>query len=133
MTTRRLTTAGRFWLAYCLLLLTMALGVVLSAHAQAANTATITFTAATQRTDGTTMTGAVSYEVWQGLKGATKTKVGTITGTSTTINTGLVGGSEYCWYIITREVGNANPSLPSNEACKAFALAAPNVVTITVN
>ena len=107
-------------------------GVMAVANAQAANTAVITYQAATTRTDGSTMTGAVSYEIWQGLKGATKTKIGTITSLQTTLTTGLLGGNEYCWYVITREAGNANPSAPSNEACKAFPIAAPNTVTITV-
>jgi hypothetical protein len=103
-----------------------------AATAQEARTATITFTAPTQRTDNSTITGALTYEVWQGLKGASKTRVGTISTTNTTVTSGLAGGAEYCWHIVVREAGNAAPSLPSNEACKAFAQSGPNVVTITV-
>jgi hypothetical protein len=107
-------------------------GVV--ASAQTPRTASITFTAPTLRTDGTTITGALSYEVWQGIKGGTKAKASTVNATSTTINitTGLLGGTEYCWHIVVVEAGNAEKSAPSNEACKAFPQSAPNVVTITV-
>lgn len=102
-----------------------------TANAQTARTATITFTAPTTRTDGSAITGALSYEVWQGLKGGTKTKVSTITTSATTINTGLVGGREYCWHVVAVEAGGGS-SVPSNEACKAFAVSEPNTVTITV-
>jgi hypothetical protein len=95
-----------------------------------ARTATISFTAPTTRTDGSTITGTLSYEVWQGLKGGTKAKAGTINNTTTTITTGLQGGREYCWYVIVVEAGFT--SVPSNEACKAFDLSSPNTVTITV-
>lgn len=103
-----------------------------TAQAQTPRSATITFTASTAHTDGTALTGALSYEVWQGLKGGTKAKVGTITATNTTITSGLLGGNEYCWHVITVEAGNPTVSAPSNEACKAFAQSAPNTVTITV-
>lgn len=102
-----------------------------TSHAQTARTAVITFAAPTARTDGSTITGALSYEVWQGLKGAAKGKAGTINNTTTTISTGLQGGREYCWYVIAVEAGGGS-SAPSNEACKAFSLSEPNVVTITV-
>jgi hypothetical protein len=103
-------------------------------YAQAARTAVITFPAPTTRTDGTTITGALSYEVWQGLKGGTKAKASTVNATSTTINitTGLLGGTEYCWHIVVVEAGNPEKSAASNEACKAFPMASPGVVTITV-
>lgn len=104
----------------------------IAASAQTPRTAVISYPAVTTRTDGSTITGAVSYEVWQGLKGASKIRIGTITSLQTTIDSGLVGGNEYCWHIIVREASNPLPSAPSNEVCKAFAQAAPNVVTITV-
>lgn len=103
-----------------------------SASAQAVRSATITFTAPTLHDDGTAITGALSYEIWQGLKGGTKTKVSTITSSATTISTGLLGGNEYCWHVIAVEAGNMVKSVPSNEACKAFQQSAPSTVTITV-
>lgn len=102
------------------------------AQAQTPRQAVVSFTAATGRTDGSTIAGAVSYEIYQGLKGATKVKVGTITTTSATLTTGLAGGNEYCWDVVTVEAGNPAVSVHSAEACKAFSLAAPNTVTITV-
>lgn len=101
------------------------------AFAQSANTATIEFTAPTKRLDNSTITGPLSYKVYQGIKGQAKTAVGTITTTSSTITTGLVGGSEYCWQVSASE-GTGPESALSNEACKAFALAGVTPVTITV-
>lgn len=115
-----------------LLLLVAALIVSTVASAQAARTATITFTAPTARTDGSAITGTLQYEVWQGLKGGTKALAGTINNTTATITTGLVGGREYCWDVVVVEAGNAAKSDHSAEACKAFALSSPNTVTITV-
>lgn len=128
-----MTYAKRFWVLYSLLIAVMAIGVLatMRANAQAGRTATITFTAPTTRTDGTSITGALSYEVWQGLKGGTKTKVSTITSSATTITTGLLGGNEYCWHVVAVEAGGGS-SVPSNEACKAFPQSPPSTVTITV-
>jgi hypothetical protein len=132
-----LTLAGalRALFVACAWLLLLGLAAT-AARAQTANTATISFTAPTQRLDGSAITGTVSYRVYQGLKGAAKTAVGTITGTSTTINTGLQPGTEVCWEVTALETiaGVAGPeSARSNEACKAFAPgSAPRVVTITV-
>lgn len=122
----------KFWWLYALLLGVMLFGCLQLAYAQEARTATITFTAPTTRTDGSNITGALSYEVWQGLKGQPKTRVSTITSSATTISTGLLGGNEYCWHVVSVEAGNSSKSAPSNEACKAFAQSGPNVVTITV-
>ena len=108
------------------------------AFAQTANTATIAFNAPPTRADGSAIVGALSYKVYQGIgKGTTKTLAGTITTTGLTINTGLLGGTEYCWQVTATEaIGTAAPgpeSPRSNEACKAFAPgSAPGVITITV-
>jgi hypothetical protein len=92
-----------------------------------------TLTAPTQYTDGTTIasSAAISYRVYQGAKGSTsKALVGTITSTSTTINSGLQAGQEYCWQVTA--VINGVESAQSNEGCKSFAFPTPNAVTITV-
>ena len=102
---------------------------LLSTLAQAQNTATIAFTAPASRLDGTAITGALSYGVYQGVGvGTTKTKVGTITTTTSTITTGLLGGTTYCWQITATE-GSGPESARSNEACKTFAASPPNTVT----
>jgi hypothetical protein len=99
--------------------------------AQQARTATISFTKPVQYVDGTAIAAStvVTYNVYQGAKGATKTKVATITGTATTINTGLQPG-ETCWQVTA--VANGVESALSNEGCKTFAWPATEAVTITV-
>lgn len=106
-----------------------------TANAQAVNTATITFSASTTYTDGTAYpSGAVvAYDLYQGVKGAPKVKVGTIV-SGGAVNTGLLTGIEYCWDVVTVvKVGTApvTQSDHSAEACKNFA-GKPGVVTITV-
>lgn len=98
--------------------------------ALAANTGTINFTPSTQNTDGTAIDGPVTYNLYQGIKGAAKTKVGTVAATGTTINTGLANGVEYCWEVTA--VARGNESARSNEACKSFPFGTPAAVTITV-
>jgi hypothetical protein len=132
---RRLTPAGRFWLVYLLIIALMAIGTVCSiAYAQAANTATITFSPSTAYTDGTAYpSGAVvSYNLWQGLKGAARVKVGAFS-SGGSITTGLLTGNEYCWDVTTvvTIVGSATESAHSVAACKKFD-GSPGVVVITV-
>lgn len=117
------------WATTALLALTIA---ATSAQAQTPRSAVIGFSRPTQYTDGTAVSAstALSYKVLQGAKGsASKPVVATITGTSTTINTGLQPG-ETCWQIVV--VANGVDSAPSNEACKSFAFPATEAVTITV-
>ena len=102
----------------------------LLANAQT-RTATITFSRPTRYVDGSTIpTGtAITYNLYQGAKGSTKPKVGTITGTSTTVNTGLPVG-EVCWQVSA--IANGVESGLSGEGCKTFAQPATETVTITV-
>jgi hypothetical protein len=101
------------------------------AIAQTPRTATISFVRPAEYVDGTPIasTVAVSYKVFQGARGATKTLVGTITATDTTITSGLQPG-ETCWQVSV--VANGVESALSNEACKAFEFPATEAVTITV-
>lgn len=120
----------------CALLLVFVAFAAQAQPAAAANTATITFTAPTARTDGSAIAGTLSYKVYQGVKGQAKAVVGTISTTSSTINAGLLGGTEYCWQVsVTETIDPAvsGPESPlSNEDCKAFAAAGVTPVTITV-
>jgi hypothetical protein len=102
-----------------------------AAYAQTARQAVISFAAPTKYTDGSSIPAsvAISYNVYQGAKGAVKPKVATITATSTTINTGLAAG-ETCWQVSS--VANGVESALSNEACKSFPFPATDPVTITV-
>lgn len=105
---------------------------LLATQARAVEPATISFQAPTKYTDGSAIEEgtAISYDVLQALKGATKVKVATITSTSATISTGLVAGSEYCFQVVA--VINGQASAPSNEACKLIPLPVPTAVVITV-
>lgn len=117
-----------------ILLVLAALLFAACAHAQAApNKATITFVAPATRLDGTPITGALSYNVYQGVgPGTAKTKVGTITTTSTVIQTGLLSSTNYCWQVTAFEGASGPESAMSNEGCKAFGASPPGTVTITV-
>ena len=102
-----------------------------AAYAQTANTATISFNAPTARVDGSPITGALTYKVYQGTAGQAKAVVGTISTTTSTITTGLLGGTTYCWQVSALE-GGANESALSAEACKTFPPSPPQAVVITV-
>lgn len=100
-----------------------------------ANTATITFSPSTTYTDGTNYpaSAVVTYDLYQGVKGATKVRVGSfVSGGS--ISTGLLTGNEYCWDVVTVvKVGTAaaEEGAHSAEACKNFK-GTPGTVVITV-
>lgn len=108
--------------------LVMALGM--AAVCSAANEATLTFSPVTEYTDGTSIPAGktVTYDVYQGLKGAARAKVGSIV-SGGKLTTGLLTGNEYCWHV--QAVVDATSSAPSNEACKRFQ-GIPDTVTITV-
>lgn len=100
------------------------------AQVEAANTGTITFTGTTQFTDGTTIpaTATKTYDLYQGIKGGAKVRVGSFT-SGGSITTGLLTGNEYCWDVVA--IVNGVESAHSNEGCKKF-IGVPNAVTITV-
>lgn len=117
-----------------LIFLAVVLLFCVTAYAQAANTATITFSPSTQYSDGTAYPSgaAVSYSLWQGIKGASRVKVGSVT-SGGSITTGLLTGIEYCWDVTTvlTIAGVTTESAHSVAACKKFD-GSPGVVTITV-
>lgn len=111
------------YFCFCLFLFsTLALG---------ANVATIQFTGPTAYVDGTPIlpTADKYYDLYQGLKGAPKVRVGTVIAGGQ-VTTGLLTGKEYCWHVVA--VVDNVPSAPSNEACKNFVGLVPGTVTITV-
>lgn len=116
-----------------LFILCMAFVSVAAAQTTNPRTATITFLPVTTYTDGSVIpsTVPVTYRIYQGVKGQAKTIVATITAPTTTINTGLLPGVEYCFQ------GSANTggveSALTNEACKLMPPLTPSSFTITVS
>jgi len=101
------------------------------AFAQAANTATLTWVAPTTYVDGTPVTAVLTYNIYQGVQGAAKTKSPTpVSGLTTTISTGLLSKTTYCWQVSASD-GAVEGAL-SNEACKTFPASAPTAPSLTV-
>lgn len=94
--------------------------------------ATINFTAPTVQTDGTPIpTGTVlTYNLYQSTTSGAEVKVASSTTLSITVNTGIVDGTTYYWYVTTSDTSGEGP--PSNEVCKTFHAALPGAVTITI-
>jgi hypothetical protein len=100
-------------------------------HAQAANQAILTWNPVTADTDGNPVTG-VQYNVWQGLRGAAKSKATTTSAVTLTIGSGLSSGSAYCWQVSAFTATNPESAL-SAEACKQFPpapAASPSALTV---
>jgi fibronectin type 3 domain-containing protein len=99
--------------------------------AQAANTVTITWNPPATMADQTAIVDptALSYNLYAGLKGATKTLYTTTKTPSVTINTGLSVGATYC-YQVTAYITSGVESALSNEACKSFLPPAPVVIQV---
>lgn len=101
------------------LLLLLAFGSFAASAQTAINSATLTWSAPTAYTDGSPIAEPLTFQVYQGLQGATKVKLGTpAAGTTRTISAGLLGGKTYCWQVST--VAASGESALSNEACKTF-------------
>lgn len=113
------------------LFLLLALLCAGAAHAANNGVATASWVAVTKNTDGSTITGAVTYNVFIGTQGqANKPLVATgITGLSYQA-TGLATGADVCFQISVSVVGEFDSAL-SNEACKTAAN--PTTVTVASN
>lgn len=99
-----------------------------------AGTATLNWTAPTKFTDGSSIAGAITYNVYKGLQGQNKALlVGGVT-TLTYSATGLVAGTTVCFTVTAVVAGQESD--PSNEGCKLIPLPVPNppsLLTITAN
>ncbi len=97
-----------------------------------APTASITFTAPTTNTDGTALTGTVTYDLFQGTSSGAEKEVATgLSGSPIAVNTGLADGTTIYWYVeAVNSAGNA--SAPSNEVCKTFPAGTPSSVVISI-
>jgi hypothetical protein len=99
--------------------------LVTGARAQTPRSATLSWVAVTKNVEGATITG-VTYNIYQGRKAATNTKVQSgLTATLMTLTNLLAG--ETCWVVTA--VANGVESAPSLEVCKSFPQVAPAVVT----
>lgn len=98
----------------------------------AAPVASITFSAPTTNTDGTPITGTLTYELFQGTAtGQEKLVASALAGSPISVKTGLADAVTYYWYVeAVNSAGNA--SAPSNEVCKTFPAGVPSAITITV-
>ena len=98
-----------------------------------APTATITFTPPTTNTDGTPITGALTYDLFQGTASGAEKEVATgLTGSPISVNTGLTDGTTIYWYV--EAVNSAGvASAPSNEVCKTFPAGTPSAVVISIS
>lgn len=104
------------------LLLFLLLAAVQPAIAQTTNyTATVRYTAPTTRTDGVPISGPLTYHVYEGARGGTKTRIATFTGLSGQVPNSAPGR---CFEVSAVE-GNFEGAR-SPEACLP---AAPNGVT----
>lgn len=118
-----------FWLLYFALYSLLAWGAISLAYA---DPAVISFQAPTTYTDGTPIPAgtAFTYGVYQAPQGQPLVKVATITGTTTTITTGLTPGATFCFAVTA--IINGQESAQSNQQCKLSAFPVPSAVVITV-
>lgn len=90
-----------------------------------AGTATLTWTAPTLNTDGTAITGAITYKVYGALQGQTKLLLGSPT--LLTFTHSPPPGGTWC-YDVTASV-SAQESAHTTEVCKLIPLPIPNPPT----
>lgn len=106
-----------FLAAFCAL----AVGVACAA----APTAVTSWTAPIANTDASPISGAVTYNLYQAVQGATLAKVqSAVTSTTVTVTAGLTPGSTQCFAVTA--IANGIESAQSNVACAAIPFPTPN-------
>lgn len=110
-------------------------GILVSAPALAVEPAVISFAAPTTFTDGSSIpAGTVfSFNIYQGARGEAKVKIATISTTGTTITTGLVPGTTYC-FAATAVVNGVESAqaVDAPASCKLTPLLVPGTIIVTV-
>jgi hypothetical protein len=128
------TRKGGFFSAalVALALVTSLAAPAMAQSAVAAPSAVLTWTAPTTFTDGTPITGTITYNVYQGTAANALTKVATgVTTLTDTISTGLVDGATYYWSVTA--VVNGVESAQTAPVSKTFSPGTPDgVVSLTV-
>jgi hypothetical protein len=104
-----------------------ALLALVALNASAANQAVLSWNPPTTFADGTPISGILTYNAYQGVKGQPKVKVtlASVLPTTLTVASGLQSGTTYCW-AVTALIGT-NESDQSIEACKTFPPAGQSV------
>lgn len=93
---------------------------------------TLSFVAPTLNTDGSAITGALTYNVLMGTASGAETLLTSgLSGSPITVTAGIVGGKSYYFEVTVTEAGFGTSS-PSNEVCKAMLTPVPGTVTITI-
>lgn len=96
----------------------------------------ISFPAPTKYTDGSDIPAGtpLSYNIYQGLQGQPKVKIATITTTGTTVTTGLLPGSTYCFAAtaVTAAGVEGAQSADNATSCKLTPLLVPGSIVVTV-
>lgn len=105
-------------------------GIAYFAQAQTVRTASLSWGAVTKDVEGNAITG-VTYKVYQGPKGGTKTVIRTGLTVTALVLSSLPSG-ETCWQISANIAGGGESGL-SNEACKSFPFLAPAAPTLVVD
>lgn len=122
---------NKFFLIHALFVL----AAMATCAVQAAEPAVISFTAPTKYSDGSDIpTGTqMSFNIYQGLQGQVKVKIATITTTGTTVTTGLVPGSTYCFAATAVIAGVEGAQTPDTAtSCKLTPLLVPGSIVVTV-
>jgi hypothetical protein len=102
------------------------------AAALAANSATITITPPTTNTDGSPITAAMVYTLYQGPTGAEVLVASGLTALTWTADpTKLLPGTKVCWKATATETGG-QASAFSTEVCKTFPQSTPIAPVISV-
>jgi hypothetical protein len=102
---------------------------LLAASQAFAATATVSWIAPTTNTNGTAISGALTYNVYQN---AVKVQSG-VAGLTATVTTGLTAGSTQCFSVSAVEAGvEGAQSLPSCVTLQALTPNAPTVPTVTI-
>jgi len=91
-----------------------------------AGTATLNWTAPTTNTDGSPITGALTYRVYGALQGSTKALIGT--GISPYVHTQVPTGT-FCYAVTAVVAGIESAQTP--EVCRVIPAPTPNPPTIT--
>ena len=92
----------------------------------------LTWTPATTRVDGTTISGVLTFNVYRGVGAgneSTTPYLTGLTGTTYTDSTGIANGTTVCYQMTEVETATGLESARTNEACKTFPASPPSAPT----